>query len=165
MNRTIRRATADDVPLLLHWGRELHVIEQQFEPQLQFSLDAAQRRYQEELLNADACFLIIEVEGQALGYLYAHIQPTPAYFATSRLECILEVIYLEPAARGKGLADSLIHACSAWAASRGVWRIVVGIYAMNEASLHLFQRLGFQPYHVTLIKPLQEDREASEFAS
>lgn len=154
MPSTTYKATARDLGLLLHWGHELHVIEQQFEPQLLFSLEAAHHRYQTELNNPKAIFLIAEQGDQPVGYLYAHVQPTPIYFATHQQECVLEVIYLEPVARGKGLADLLIQECCAWANQQGVWRIVVGVYAMNVASMRLFERLGFQLYHTTLVKPL-----------
>ena len=153
MSNTIRPASEIDLPSLATWGQKLHEVERQFEPQLQFSLEEAYVRYQHELANPQALLLIVEDSGEPVGYLYAHIEPTPSYFALLATECVLEVIYLEPVARGKRFADQLIEKCIAWADDQNVWRYSTGIYAQNSSSLLVFQRLGFRPYHVTLVKP------------
>jgi len=153
---TIRGATQNDLDLLLRWGRALHEVEHAFEPQLTFEEDQARERYGESLQDPQTLFLIAELAAQPVGYLYAYIVDAPPYFATQATHCIIEVVYLEPQARERGVAQALIGRCSEWARAAGASRLLAGIYAANEPSVKLFTKQGFIPYHVTLVHDLDD---------
>jgi L-amino acid N-acyltransferase YncA len=53
-------------------------------------------------------------------------------------------IYIDPAARGRGIATALMRALIASTEQAGIWTIQAGIFPENTASLALHQRLGFR---------------------
>jgi GNAT superfamily N-acetyltransferase len=98
--------------------------------------------------------LIAELAAQQVGYSYAYVVDAPPYFATPAKHCVIEVVYVEPHARGRGVAQELIARCSEWAQAAGASRLIVGIYAANEPSIKAFAEQGFVPYHVTMVRDL-----------
>lgn len=155
---TIRTATPNDLALLLCWGGALHEIERAFEPQLMYNEAVSHARYMQELRNRDALFLIAEHDEQAVGYLYAYVVDAPLHFATQTKHCIIEVVYLEPQARGRGIAQDLIARCSEWARAAGASRLTAGMYAANEPSIKLLTKHGFAPYHITMVCDLDNHK-------
>ena len=151
---TIRAATPNDLALLVRWGHALHDVERSFEPQLTHNKEQSQERYAVALQDHQTLFLIAELAAQPVGYLYAYVVDTPPYFATPAKHCIIEVIYLEPQARGQGIAQDLIGHCGAWARAAGTSRLIAGVYTANEPSIELFAKQGFVPYHVTMVQNL-----------
>ena len=53
-------------------------------------------------------------------------------------------VYVDPQARGRGVARSLLAALIASTEAAGIWTIQSGIFAENTASLALHQRAGFR---------------------
>lgn len=156
---TIRAATPNDLDLLLRWGRALHDVERAFEPQLTYNEAHARERYVEALHEPQTLFLIAELAALPVGYLYAYIVDAPPYFAARAKHCIIEVVYLEPQARGRGVAQNLIAGCSQWARAAGASQLLAGVYAANEPSITVFTNQGFAPYHVTLVHDLDKNKQ------
>jgi len=154
---TIRPAEPDDLDLLVGWGRALHEVERAFEPQLTYQEVQARQHYSDALHDPQALFLIAELAAQPVGYLYAYLADAPPYFATQAKHCIIEVVYIDPQARGYGIAQELIARCSEWARAAGASRLIAGIYAANESSVKVFAKQGFAPYHVTMVHALDDD--------
>jgi len=79
----------------------------------------------------------------------------PDYMPDSEFYCEIEVIYLEPWARGMGLGQDLISRCLQWAQEKKISCMKTGIFAQKSATLKFFRKNGFRDYHSTLIKDLQ----------
>lgn len=159
VSSTIRAATPNDLDLLLRWGRALHEVERVFEPQLMDNENQARERYVEAIHDPQTLFLIVELAALPVGYLYAYVVDAPPYFAARAKHCVIEVVYLEPQARGWGIAQNLIAGCSEWARAAGASRLIAGVYAANESSIKLFAGQGFVPYHLTLVHHLNHDNK------
>lgn len=156
MNQPLRRATPEDLHLIRRWGEALYNVEKTFEPYADYNPDQFKDRDVQALQDPNALMLVVEDRSRPVGYLYAHLQPLPTYLTLQGKMCVLEVVYLEEGARGKGLADALILACVEWAKGKGAKRIVAGVYAENAASLRIFSRLEFEPHHITVMRSLSE---------
>lgn len=140
----IRKADFTDIDVLQLFGKELHLVEKEFEPGLKYSEDESRVRYLKQLNNPLALFLIVEDDTKKpLGYLYAHAEEADVH---DQLECNLEVIYLIPESRGKGLSNQLIQSCIDWAKKNHITKIKTEIFAQNTASRKAFEKNGFDPY-------------------
>ncbi|RQX18918.1 N-acetyltransferase [Micromonospora ureilytica] len=53
-------------------------------------------------------------------------------------------VYVDPAARGRGVARLLLDALIASTEAAGVWTIQSGVFGENSASLRLHERAGFR---------------------
>ena len=59
-------------------------------------------------------------------------------------DCWLEDLFVEPEARGNGLAKALIEAAVVSAKARGSRRLELDVSESNEAALSLYESLGFR---------------------
>lgn len=91
--------------------------------------------------------LLIKREGQVVGYLEVHLIKTG-----NRRHGYIEDVYVLPEHRRRGFAEALLQGCLHWSQSRGVSTIRASIRAGNEASLRLFEGLGFMPVKKVLGK-------------
>jgi ribosomal protein S18 acetylase RimI-like enzyme len=62
------------------------------------------------------------------------------------LDCLLEDLYVEDAARGRGLGEALVHSAVERARERGCRRIELDVNDANAPASALYERLGFSSY-------------------
>lgn len=148
MSVKLRPANLSDLPNLLIWGKELHVVEKTFEPRLKYSESEAETRYTKQLGDDNILFIIAELDNTPVGYLYAHIDMID-YLDTDRPVCEIKVVYIDPIARGKGMAQLLISQAKEWALTKNCIEIKSGIFADNQCSRKAFEKAGFTPRHIT----------------
>ena len=85
-------------------------------------------------------FWVMELDGQIAGWLsFKTFLPRCAYRGTAELS-----VYVDERYRRRGIARKLLEAAIARAPSLGITTMVGLIFAHNEASLKLFQQLGFK---------------------
>ena len=60
-------------------------------------------------------------------------------------EVQLVSLWVDPSARGRGVARELIRAVAAWARDRGADRVVLFVQEANEPGRALYLRAGFRP--------------------
>jgi L-amino acid N-acyltransferase YncA len=85
-------------------------------------------------------FLVAEVEGRVLGW--ARLGP---YSTRSYYDGVAEAsVYIERAARGRGLGRLLMEALAAEAARRGYWKLIGLLFPENEASVALTLSAGWR---------------------
>jgi GNAT superfamily N-acetyltransferase len=61
----------------------------------------------------------------------------------ARLELV--GMFVEPAARGRGVGAALVETVCAWARDRGMARLYLWVTSTNQAALALYRRSGFRP--------------------
>jgi GNAT superfamily N-acetyltransferase len=61
-------------------------------------------------------------------------------------------MFVEPAARGRGVGTALVEAMLAWARARGAARLYLWVTTTNGPAIALYRRTGFRPTGAT--KPL-----------
>ena len=54
-------------------------------------------------------------------------------------------MWVDPAARGRGIAGDLIRAVARWTQERGSTRVVLFVQEANEPAQLLYERAGFRP--------------------
>ncbi len=144
-----------DIERLEGWGRDLYDVEHKFEPGMRYVGEAFRERDVERLRSPAAHYHIAELGGRPVGYITAVLEPMPEYLELSGRECVIEVLYVEEVARGRGVGVALLEACLGWAERQGAKRVRAGVYAQNKASLGLFERFGLHAHHVTVLKTLE----------
>ena len=81
---------------------------------------------------------VAEVNGRWLGVVGAFARVNP-------LEVQLISMWVDPAARGRGLAQQLIRAVAEWALGRGATQVVLFVQEANAPAQALYVRAGFRP--------------------
>jgi len=81
---------------------------------------------------------VAEEDGRWLGVVGAFARVDP-------LEVQLISMWVDPAARGRGLAQKLIRAVAGWALGRGSNRVVLFVQEANTPAQALYEKAGFRP--------------------
>ncbi|MBQ0989105.1 N-acetyltransferase family protein [Micromonospora sp. PSH03] len=83
---------------------------------------------------------LVAVDRTVIGWVAVSPTSTRAVYAG----VVEHSVYVDPAARGRGVARLLLDALIASTEAAGVWTIQSGVFGENTASLRLHQRAGFR---------------------
>src|ERR1700722_2484789 len=89
---------------------------------------------------------VAEIDGQNVGHIFLVKHPEEPHTAKLRL------LFVEPAARGKGLGDALAKECIQFARSAGYKKITLWTQSILTAAHHIYKKAGFRlisekPHH------------------
>jgi GNAT superfamily N-acetyltransferase len=134
----IRRATAEDVPLLAAFIRELAAYER-----LAHAATATEDSLRQHLFGprpaAEA--IIAELDGRPVGYA---IYFTNFSSFTGRPGIYLEDVYVQPSSRGRGIGKRMLVHVAQLAVERGCARFEWAVLDWNEPSIEFYTSLGAQ---------------------
>ena len=83
---------------------------------------------------------VMELDGQIIGWLsFQYFYGTPAYHSTAEVS-----IYISPEYKGQGIGKKLLLEAIHRSPSFGIKTLLGFIFAHNQPSLRLFDKLGFQ---------------------
>ncbi|TDC64386.1 N-acetyltransferase family protein [Micromonospora sp. KC207] len=82
----------------------------------------------------------VAVDGAVLGWVAVSPTSTRAVYAG----VVEHSVYVDPAARGRGIARLLLDTLIASSEAAGIWTIQSGVFPENVASLALHERAGFR---------------------
>ncbi|MEH0935513.1 GNAT family N-acetyltransferase [Micromonospora psammae] len=85
---------------------------------------------------------LVAVEGDHTVRGWAAVSPTSARAVYAGV--VEHSVYVDPAARGRGVAGLLLDALIASTEAAGIWTIQSGVFPENTASLTLHRRAGFR---------------------
>jgi ribosomal protein S18 acetylase RimI-like enzyme len=156
----VHAAREDDIPqtavLAARLLREHHA----WDPQRFLTVDDPERGYgwflRRELDDEDAIVLVArEREGSPiLGYVYGRVEPR-SWTALLDPHGAIHDLYVDAAARGRGIGARLVEEIAAMLRGRGVPRIVLSTATKNVAGQKLFAALGFRPTMIEMTRELE----------
>ncbi len=131
----LRKATLEDIPLIQE------IAEQAWRPTYSHILSEEQTQYMipmmyatEVLQNQIDIFLILEIEGEGMGYC--------AFEQTSESDAKLNKLYLRPTVKQKGAGSFIIEQISNQARSMGLKSIHLNVNKHNSA-VEFYLKKGF----------------------
>lgn len=138
---TIRLSREDDLPAITAiYAHHVQHGTGTFEIDPPSPADMATRRA--EVLARGLPWLVLEEDGQVLGYAYCNwFKPRPAYRYSAE-----DSIYLAPGTHGRGLGRLLLAELARQAEAAGVRKLIAVIGdSANAGSIGVHRSLGFEP--------------------
>ena len=151
----IRMASATDIPRLIAFD---HTCSSDYVWQLELRRDASQATaifrevrlprsikvdyprnpalLADEWLRRDVALVALE-QGNPIGYICATVEYASAVAWVTDLA-------VAPLQRRKGAASALLTAIQAWAAERGIRRLILEMQSKNQAYIRLAQKFGYE---------------------
>lgn len=145
----IRQATLADVELLATLNRDVQQIHAGAYPKLfkqptNFAEIAADFKNR-VLTDVDGFVLIIEADGQAVGYIYAKVvsRPENAYVYAQKY-MLVDNISISPQYQDKGYGKMLMQAVCDVATAQGIGRVLLDTYEFNSNAQQFYAKMGFE---------------------
>ena len=138
----IRRATREDLPILLAFEQAIVEFERQFDP----TLAPADVRYYDLAGMIDAPLvelLVAETDHEVIGSGYARLEESKVYLKHRR-HAYLGFMYVVPSRRGTGVNQQLIAALTRWVESQQVHELRLDVYHDNQAAVRAYEKAGFR---------------------
>ncbi|HCH24210.1 MAG TPA: GNAT family N-acetyltransferase [Oceanospirillaceae bacterium] len=99
----------------------------------------------DDLIPSDqACVLIIEDEGVAIGTGYVQLRQSKSALQHER-HGYMGCMYVAPSHRGQGLITQLIDQLVDWSKAQGVGTFYLDVYHDNASAVRAYEKLGFAP--------------------
>ncbi len=67
------------------------------------------------------------------------------------------LLYVVPAHRRRGIGTALMHQAEGWAKQQGDRQIGLQVFQSNQPALELYNKLGYSPQSVWMVKSLQNE--------
>ena len=136
---TIRTATIEDAPLILHFVRELAIYEK-----AEHEVVATEADMRKVIFGQDSRVdaLICENDGEPIGFAVYFFN-----FSTwlGKLGLFLEDLYVTPECRGLGAGKALLRHLAAIAVEKDCGRFEWNVLDWNEPSIKFYESLGAEP--------------------
>ncbi|HEV7159510.1 MAG TPA: GNAT family N-acetyltransferase [Caulobacteraceae bacterium] len=98
---------------------------------------------------------VAEEDGRAIGWAaFAVVTGMVYVIEEERRHGYIAELFVETAARGRGVGRALIGACENEARRRGLGQVRIGLLAANRRAADIYARAGYQPYTAELRKYL-----------
>lgn len=139
----IRKATIEDLPVLLQFEQGIISAERPFDSTLKpgainyYDLKAF-------IASADVQVLVAEIDGEIAGSGYARIKKNPDTYYDFEKYAYLGFMYVLPAHRGKGVNQAIIEELKKWVAEQGLVEIRLEVYNDNTGAIKAYEKVGFE---------------------
>ncbi len=146
----IRRASIDDAELIARLNEPVQRMHAEARPDFfkPYTLDDDLITFYIDLLIAPENHIFIgEVDGQAVGYVYAKLNRRPeSPFTFAIDEIVIDQISVNDDQRGKGCGEKLMQAVYDLAKAEHIQRVMLMVWDFNSHAIGFYKKLGFRVY-------------------
>lgn len=150
-------ASAERIPELepLWRALELHHAELEHVPAIRPLADSwglRRRQYEDWMASGSGRLFIAERDGRVVGYLMLAITDAPASWNVGSRAAEVETMSVLAEERSTGVGAALMDAALEVADAEGARAIGVGVVHSNLDGIRFYERAGFKPFYVELLR-------------
>ncbi|MEL6810184.1 MAG: GNAT family N-acetyltransferase [Bacteroidota bacterium] len=148
MKHTVRKATLEDMPVLLEFKKGLIAAELPMDPTIK--KDTTTYYDLAGLIQAeDSEIFVVEMEGEIVATGYAKILEDREYLVHDRFG-YLGFMFVPEKYRGNGYNQLVLNALLDWCKSRNIFEIKLDVYDNNPPAIRAYEKAGFKKYLVNM---------------
>jgi RimJ/RimL family protein N-acetyltransferase len=154
MNPTIRKATLDDIPILLEFEQGVINAERPFDP----TIKNGEINYYSitELINSNESeVFVVDLNNEIIASGYAKIKTDRPYLKHDK-QGYLGFMFVPESYRGKGLNKLIVNALLAWCKERGVFEIRLDVYDDNLPAIKAYEKVGFIKHMINMRMDIED---------
>ncbi len=115
--------------------------------------DAYTSHLRADLDRGASAVLVADVDGQLVGYVFAGIEPE-SWKELRHAAGYIHDLVVDDSRRHEGIGKALVAAALEWFDSRSVARVILWTAPQNAEAQRLFDRLGFRPTMIEMMRQL-----------
>ena len=148
MEPNVRKATLNDVPVLLEFEQGLIKAERPMDSNLREG-KISYYDVREFIIQEDAELYVVELHGKIVASGYAKILEDRNYLKHTHY-AYLGFMFVPPEHRGNGYNQLVLDALIAWSKARNIHEIRLDVYDTNTPALKAYQKAGFKNYLINM---------------
>lgn len=154
MEPIVRKATLEDVPVLLEFEQGLIKAERPMDPTIK---DGKISYYDvsEFIKNEDSTLYVVELNNQIVASGYAKIKPDRHYLKHEK-QGYLGFMFVPEEHRGKGYNKFIMDSLIQWCKERNIFEIRLDVYDVNHSAIKAYEKAGFKKHLITMRLNLNE---------
>lgn len=148
MSIIIRKATLDDLPVLLEFEQGVIVAERPFDP----TIKEGYINYYDisELITSDYSEVFVaEADGEIVASGYAKIK-TDRHYLKHTHQGYLGFMFVSETHRGKRLNKMIVDALLKWCKTRNIYEIRLDVYEDNVPAFKAYEKVGFKKHMINM---------------
>jgi RimJ/RimL family protein N-acetyltransferase len=148
MDPLVRKATLEDVPVLLDFEQGLIQAERPMDPTIK---DEKISYYDvsEFIINNDSELFIVELNGEIVASGYAKIKDDRHYLKHKK-QGYLGFMFVPEHHRGNGYNKLIMDALLKWCSERKVYEIKLDVYETNYPAIRAYEKAGFSKFLINM---------------
>ena len=154
MDYMVRKATLEDLPILLEFEQGLIEAERPMDPHIREGT-ISYYSISNFIKGEDSEVFVAEIENEIVASGYAWIKNDRHYVKHSK-QGYLGFMFVPEKHRGNGYNQLVLDALLAWCKERGVYEIRLDVYDVNEPALRAYEKAGFEKYLINMKLTLKD---------
>jgi len=148
MQPIIRKATLEDIPVLLEFEQGLIKAERPMDPTIK---DGKISYYDvsEFIRNDDSELYVVELNGEIVASGYAKIKSDRHYLKHEN-QGYLGFMFVPEIHRGKGYNKLIMDDLIQWCKERQIHEIRLDVYDVNSSAIKAYEKAGFKKHLITM---------------
>jgi len=148
MEPIVRKATLEDVPVLLEFEQGLIKAERPMDPTIK---DGKISYYDvsEFIKNEDSTLYVVELNHEIVASGYAKLKPDRHYLKHDK-QGYLGFMFVPETHRGQGYNKLIMDALIKWCKERKVYEIRLDVYDVNHSAIRAYEKAGFKKHLITM---------------
>jgi ribosomal protein S18 acetylase RimI-like enzyme len=126
------------------------------------SWQVRRQSYEEWLGDRSGRLFVAERDGRVIGYVMLTIVRAPASWNVGSRAGEIETMSVLPDERSSGVGSALMDAALRAAEQEGVQAIGVGVVHSNDDAIEFYERAGFRPFYVELLRLADDVRSRDD---
>jgi GNAT superfamily N-acetyltransferase len=144
----IRKATLDDLAILLEFEQGIIAAERPFDP----TLKEGNISYYNigKMISAIDVEVVVAVQNdRIIGSGYARIENAKPYL-NHKLYAYLGFMFTHPDHRGQGVNNLIIEALTNWVRSHDIFEMRLDVYSDNPSAIKAYEKVGFKKHLINM---------------
>jgi ribosomal protein S18 acetylase RimI-like enzyme len=144
----IRKATKEDLPVLLAFEQGVIIAERPFDPTIK---DGSITYYDisDLITNNNSEVFVAEINNEIVASGYAKIK-TDRHYLKHDYQGYLGFMYVSDAHRGKQINKLIIDALLKWCKARNILEIRLDVYDDNISAIKAYKKVGFKKHMINM---------------
>ena len=148
MKPIVRKATLEDVPVLLDFEQGLIKAERPMDSTIKDGI-ISYYDVSEFIKNDNSELYVVELDNEIVASGYAKIKPDRHYLKHTK-QGYLGFMFVPEAHRGKGYNKLIMDALLKWCKERRVFEIRLDVYDVNDSAIRAYEKAGFKKHLITM---------------
>jgi ribosomal protein S18 acetylase RimI-like enzyme len=145
---TIRNATLDDLPILLHFEQGIITAERPFDVTIKED-PVSYYDLKQMILDDNSCVIVAEVDSKVVSSGYA-ISKRARHYLNHEYYAYLGFMYTDPEYRGRGINALIVEELKKWSNLKGFQEIRLTVYSDNLPAIKAYEKVGFKKHIIEM---------------